>query len=616
VRKKKKTPKLTEVAPSLWRTWRYLWPWVRKQRSALLVAFAAMAVSIFFRLLEPWPLKIVFDGVFATGGAVDPLMAQLNEQLGAYGTLLFAAVAIIIFTALRAIAEFFNTLGLARVGNRVLTSVRNELFRHLQRLSLSFHSEARSGDLILRVIRDVSFLKDAAVTAAMPLVSSLLLLVAMITVMLVMDWRLALVALAPMPLLALSAGSLTRKIKAAAKIQRTREGALAASATESIGSIRVVQALSLEERFAESFSTGSQKSGSEDLQVRRLSARLERSVDVMIGISTALVLSYGGLLVLRNQLTPGDLLVFITYLRRAFNPVQNFAKYTGRLAKAAAAGERVTELLDTLPEVRDSPDAVPAPRLSGAVSFDNVTFQYDPGQSVLSGISFDTKPGEWIALVGPSGSGKSTITSLILRLYDPQQGRVLFDGHDVRDYTIASVRAQISVVLQESILFAASVWENIGIARPEATREEIVEAARLAHADELIRRMPQGYDTVLGERGVTLSGGERQRIAIARAAVRNAPILILDEPTTGLDEENEQLVIEALERLTLDRTVFVVSHDLSFAARADRILVLEKGTILEEGSHQSLMQRNGRYAALYRLQIAVASEPEEINAGT
>ncbi|HVT44369.1 MAG TPA: ABC transporter ATP-binding protein [Thermoanaerobaculia bacterium] len=616
MKKRNKTPKLTEVAPSLWRTWRHLWPWVRKQRSALLVAFAAMAVSIVFRLLEPWPLKIVFDGVFATGGAVDPLMARLNEQLGAYGTLLFAAVAIIIFTALRAIADFFNTLGLARVGNRVLTSVRNELFRHLQRLSLSFHSEARSGDLILRVIRDVSFLKDAAVTAAMPLVSSLLLLVAMITVMLVMDWRLALVALAPMPLLALSAGSLTRKIKAAAKIQRTREGALAASATESIGSIKVVQALSLEERFAESFSTGSQKSGSEDLQVRRLSARLERSVDVMIGISTALVLSYGGLLVLRNQLTPGDLLVFITYLRRAFNPVQNFAKYTGRLAKAAAAGERVTELLDTLPEVRDSADAVPARPLSGGVSFDNVTFQYDPGQSVLSGLSFDTRPGEWIALVGPSGSGKSTITSLILRLYDPQQGRVLFDGRDVREYTIASVRAQISVVLQESILFAASVWENIGIARPGTTREEVVEAARLAHADELIRRLPHGYDTVLGERGVTLSGGERQRIAIARAAVRNAPILILDEPTTGLDEENEQLVIEALERLTKDRTVFVVSHDLSFAARADRILVLEKGSILEEGSHRALMQSNGRYATLYRLQSAIASEPEEINAGT
>lgn len=613
---KKSSPRFTEVVPSLWRTWRHLWPWVRKQRSALLIAFGAMVVSIIFRLLEPWPLKIVFDGVFGTSGAIDPFLARLHDQLGAYGMLLLAAVAIIAFSAFRAIADFFNTLGLARVGNRVLTGVRNELFRHLQRLSLSFHSEARSGDLILRVIRDVSFLKDAAVTAAMPLASSLLLLVAMVAVMLIMDWRLALVALVPMPLLALSAGSLTRKIKAAAKIQRAREGALAASATESIGSIKVVQALSLEERFAESFTAGSQKSGSEDLQVRRLSARLERSVDVVIGVSTALVLSYGGMLVLRSQLTPGDLLVFITYLRRAFNPVQNFAKYTGRLAKAAAAGERVTELLDTLPEVRDLPDATPAPTLRGAVSFDEVTFEYEEGRPVLSAVSFTTSPGEWIALVGPSGSGKSTVTSLILRLYDPQNGRVLLDGRDVRDYTIASVRAQMSIVLQESILFAASVWENIGISRAGATRDEIIEAACLANADELIRRLPRGYDTVLGERGVTLSGGERQRIAIARAALRRAPILILDEPTTGLDEENERLVIEALERLATGRTVFVISHDLTFASRADRIMVLERGILLEEGSHQALIERNGRYAALYRLQSTVVAKFEErVHAG-
>jgi ATP-binding cassette, subfamily B, bacterial len=315
-----------------------------------------------------------------------------------------------------------------------------------------------------------------------------------------------------------------------------------------------------------------------------------------------LVLGFGALLVMRGALTPGGLLVFLAYLKTAFRPVRDLAKYTGRLAKATAAGERVLDLLDRTPDVRDLEGAVPAESLHGHVRFDAVSFAYENGSPVLRHVSFAADPGQQIALVGPSGIGKSTTVSLILRLYDPTAGRVMIDGRDIRDYTLASLRSQIGVVLQDSILFAASVWDNIAYGAPDVTREEIETAARLANAHDFIQALPNGYDTVLGERGATLSHGQRQRIAIARAAVRKAPLLILDEPTTGLDEENQRAVIEALKRLAAGRTTFLITHDLTFAADADLILYLEGGSVRERGRHADLLRAQGRYARLYRLQ--------------
>jgi ATP-binding cassette subfamily B protein len=302
--------------------------------------------------------------------------------------------------------------------------------------------------------------------------------------------------------------------------------------------------------------------------------------------------------------SPGDLLVFVTYLKVAFKPMRQLAKYTGQIAKATASGERIIELMNQVPEVQDSRGATEAPPLQGAVRFENLTFAYqrDREQSSLQNLNFDVEPGQHIAIVGPSGSGKSTLVSLLLRLYDPLEGNICIDGHDIREYTIASLRRQISIVLQDTILFGSSIRDNIAYGNAEATESEMIAAAKLANAHDFITQLPQGYDTVVSERGTTLSGGQRQRIAIARAAIRKAPILILDEPTTGLDNESESLVTEALQRLAQGRTTFWISHNLRNTRDADCILYLEKGRLLEQGTHQALMLLQGRYAQLYQLQ--------------
>jgi len=326
-------------------------------------------------------------------------------------------------------------------------------------------------------------------------------------------------------------------------------------------------------------------------------------VDVIIALATALVLWQGTRLVLRGAISAGDLLVFLAYLKSAYRPVQDFSKYSGRLAKATAAGERVLELLERVPDVRDRPGAVAAPPWKGHVRFEQVGFAYDSGRPVLEQLELDVPAGRHIAIVGASGSGKSTLVSLLLRLYEPQHGRVLLDGDDIQGFTLESLRSQISVVLQDNILFAISVRDNIALGAPGASREEIEQAAQLAHAHEFIVELPQGYDTILGERGVTLSHGQRQRLAVARAAIRAAPIVILDEPTTGLDQASERLVLEGLRRLTHERTSFLITHDSRQAAMADEIYYLAGGKLVERGTHAELMRANGCYAAVYRAQL-------------
>ena len=602
---------LPQSLPSLWRILKYFWPHARQYRLLMAGSLAALFAEVALRLLEPWPIKFVFDHIIGSKRSTKTAMPQFLASLDMTELLTLAAVSVVVFTALRALAAYWQTIGFTLIGNRSLAKVRAQLYRHVQYLSLSFHTRARTGDLVVRMMGDVSMLQDVAVTAFLPLIAKALIVSGMIGLMFYMNWKLALIAAGVLPLFWLRSVSLGKKIREVAKKQRRQEGAMAATFTESISAIKTVQALSLEENFSRAFTEVSEKNLKQDVKGKRLSAALERSLDVLIAFATALVLWFGTRLVLAGEISPGDLYLFIAYLKSAYRPVQDFAKYTGRLGKASAAGERVIDLLERVPDVRDLPGAVRAPAFQGHVQFENVAFAYDHGQEVLADIQLEVEPGQHIALVGSSGGGKSTLLSLLLRLYDPVSGRVLIDGHDLREFTLESLRGQISVVLQDNVLFAHTVRDNIACAAPGATLEEVQAAAQLANAHEFIMALPQGYETILGERGVTLSHGQRQRLAIARAAIRQAPILILDEPTTGLDQKNEREVLTALERLYRSRTTFLITHDLRQAASADLILYLENGQLVERGRHDELMRLNGRYAVLHRAQAGMSRAEEQ-----
>lgn len=564
-------------------------PHLRQQRRLLAVGVAAMLVEVGLRLLEPWALKIVFDGMLQQGTAAG-LAHQLTTSLGGReAVLLGTCLLVVVASGLRATAAYWSTVSFASAGSRVLSNVRAELFRHLQCLSLSFHHRSRSGDLVMRVVNDVKQLQDVLATALIPMLAKTLLVGGMAALMFVMNLQLACLAVALLPLFWLRGIQCGRRIHSAARAQRRREGDMAATAAECLGAAHVVQALSLEQRFADAFGERNQHALKEDVRGKRLSAQLERSVDVFIAIASALVLWQGTRLIWESRITPGDLLVFLAYLKTAFRPLQDSAKYSGRLAKAAAAAERVLNILDEGALVRNRPDAITPPPFRGEVEFEDVTFRYpseDGRGRGLQSVNFSVAPGQLAALVGHSGSGKSTLLALISRLYDPQQGSVRIDGHDLREFIVEGVRSQVSVVLQDTGLFALSVADNIRAGRDNASDAEVEAAARLANAHEFILQLPQGYQTLLGERGVTLSHGQRQRIAIARAALRKSPILLLDEPTSGLDEASAKAVFEALRRLCSQCTAIMATHDLHQASEADVVFHVDHGHVTAgRGAH-------------------------------
>jgi ATP-binding cassette subfamily B protein len=581
-------------------------PHVRSQRAVIGGALAALIGETLLRVLEPWPLKFIIDRIADRGFSRVSLPAL--EQMEAGTLFALAALALVVFTGLRAVAAYFSAIGFALAGNRALTSIRGALFRHVQALSLSFHNRARGGDLVVRMIGDIGMVQEVAVTAVLPLLGNLLILLCMFAVMLWLDWRLALIAIAVLPVMLIATWQRGRRIHESSRRTRSREGDMAATAAESMAAIRTVQSLSLSGRFADSFSGQNSASLSEGLRTRRLSAGLERGVDVLIAIATAGVLWYGAHRVMDRQLSPGELLVFLLYLKSAFRPMRDIAKYGARLAKAAAASERIVELFETAPDVRDRADAVEAPSLQGTIEFAGISYAYEAGRPALDGVDVRIEAGCHVALVGASGSGKSTLVNLLLRLYDPVSGQVRIDGRDIREFTLASLRAQVSVVPQDTLLFATTVRDNIAYGAEEVSDTEIEAAARLANAHDFIAALPLGYQTQVGERGVMLSAGQRQRIAIARAAIRNSPILILDEPTTGLDSENERLVMQALERLSSGRTTLHITHRLEAARTANLILCLDQGRLLETGSHAQLLARGGRYASL----VVAARPPAEM----
>ncbi len=605
MKKKKRPQNLQQGVSGIKRILKHFWPQIRQQGGLITISFLALLAETGFRILEPWPLKFIFDEIIFKEFQVESLQIPLLDNFNVITLLTFLVIALVIIALLRGTMAYVSTAGMAVAATKVMSEIRANLYSHLQSLSLSFHNQAKTGDLITRVTYDIERLREVTVVAALPLLTNVLTMTGMLVVMMWLNLQLALIAILIFPLFLITTATMSKRIHQVAKKQRKREGVMAANAAEAIGAIKVVQALSLQSRLSKTFAKQNQKSLNESAQTQKLKAGQERTVEILVAIATAFVLWRGVQLVIQGAITPGDLLVFITYLKVAFKPMRQLAKYMGQIAKAIASGERIVDLLEIVPEVRDSRWSYPAHPFRGIVEFRNVSFAYKNQANTLNNLCLTVLPGQKVALVGASGGGKSTLVSLMLRLYDPQEGQILIDGQDVREYTLDSLRKQVSIVLQDSILFAASIRDNIAYGCIDATNKKIEAAARLANAHDFIMGLPEGYDTVVGERGATLSGGQRQRIAIARAAIRKAPIVILDEPTVGLDNHSERIVTDALDRLTKVSTTFLITHDLRTAKNADQIFYLEGGKILEQGTHQQLINRGKHYATLYRLQQTV-----------
>lgn len=596
----------TQIFPGLGKAIRQFWPQVYQEKALLSISIVGLVIEVLARLLSPWPLKLIFDYVLLpdTHSGDIPVLRDANPSV----LMLILTLAIIGVAGLSAMSAYISLVSLSVAASRIMSDIRSQLYCHLQRLSLAFHYQAKSGDLLTRITSDIDRLRDVIINHALPLLINILTLICMVGVMFWMDWELALIALAVLPVFMFSTVSITQRIRKISQRQRRRESAMAATAAESIGAIKVVQALSLERVLEQIFVHDNRKSLEESARTQQFSAGLKRTAEILVAVATALVLWRGVYLVQQGKASPGDLLVFITYLKAAFKPTRELAKQMAKISRGIVSAERIMDLLNIEPEVRNTKGAIAAPPFQGAIRFEDVSFAYPNNQATLQNLSFEVKPRQRVALVGPSGSGKSTLVSLLLRLYDPHLGRILVDGQDLRRYQLNSLRNQISIVLQDSILFGTSIRDNIAYGSLGATDAEVRRAAKLANAHEFIMDLPGGYNTLMSERGATLSGGQRQRVAIARAAIRKAPIVILDEPTVGLDNKSEQAVNQALKRLTRDSTTLLITHDLSVSKDFDKILYIEDGQVFEQGTHDELMQQGQHYAALYQLQSAVNTE--------
>jgi ATP-binding cassette subfamily B protein len=575
-----------------------LWPYARRRRRQLALTLALSLLYMGVRLLEPWPLKLLFDNVLL-GQPLPAALSWLTPWLGGSTTALLGVVvaAILAVAALSGALYYQQSVLSAQVGQRVVADLRGDLYRHLTRLSFSFHDRRRTGDLLVRLTSDIRMLRMALVKMPVEASENVLLIAGMSVIMLVMDWRLALLAFALLPALGLLVRRYRSPMKAAIRKQREQEGHLASVATDTLGAIRVVQSFGLEEQEIGRFSGANARELKQGVKAARLEAKLRWTSDLAVGAVTAVVVGLATRRILSGELTPGDLIVFVTYLRAYARPLRRVSRTVERFARTAAAGERIFDLLDRAPEVRDRKDAVEAPRLRGRIELDGVALKYS-GTRVLDGVSLTIEPGEHVAVVGPTGAGKSSLVSLIPRFYDPYEGAVLIDGRDVRELTLASLRRQVALLFQEPVLFATTIAQNIAGGKPAATRADVEDAARRAGIHDVIAALPEGYDTLLGERGGTLSGGQRQCVAIARAILRDAPIVILDEPTTGLDLRASALVTEALARLVEGRTVLLISHDLQRLSGVDRVVVLDRGRIVQQGTLEEVRRDEGLFRDL------------------
>jgi ATP-binding cassette subfamily B protein len=580
---------------------------LRPHAKALAFGLAAAIGEGLADVLQPWPLKIVLDNVLKAKhslahGWLDHLLYR-TVGTAPLSILRFAAIAALAIAVVGALCSYAERYMTTSVGQWVMHDLRKTLYLHIQKLSLSYHDEKHTGDLISRVTSDIDAIQSFLATGLLTALVDVLTLVGMVGVMFYLNWRFTLIALSIAPPLFAVIFSYTRRIKKASREVRKKEGEMVSVIQEVITSIRVVKAFAREDYEQHRLEEESLESVEIALRARGLKAKLAPIVSIIVALGTSMVLWFGTRMVIGGALSAGSLILFIFYLGKMYKPMQDLSKMTDAYSKAAVGYERIQEILETEAEVADLPGARPAPELKGKVEFEHVGFCYKESTPVLHDVNLRIEEGQTAALTGPTGAGKTTLVSMIPRFYDPTSGVVKIDGRDVRGYTQKSLRRQISFVLQETVLFHGPVWSNIAYGKPGATRAEIYQAAEMANAHEFIEKLPEGYNTVLGERGATLSGGQRQRISIARAVIRNSPILILDEPSSGLDAGSEKAVFEALDRLMEGRTCIVIAHRLSTIRRANIIYVVQDGTIAEQGNHDQLLESKGLYAELYELQF-------------
>jgi ATP-binding cassette subfamily B protein len=584
------------------RVLRYLLPY----RTLAIVSLLLTISSSLVALLVPWPLKIVVDNVFQK----QPLPRVLAWMIGDLANnqlnlLLFAVVAgliaVLAVNTIHVLSNYVNT----RIDQHITLDFRSHLFLHAQRMSLAFHDQRRSGMLIYLINSQGD--APAGLIMTIPLVAeSVLTLIGMFWISFRMDWQLALLSLSVVPFLYYSVGYYATHIQQRLLRVRGLEAESLAVIHESLSMMRVIAAFGREDHEHRRFREQTSAAVSERVDVTVRQTLFSLVVNMITAAGSAAVLGIGGYHVIQGRLTVGTMLVLIAYITAVYKPLETISYTIGALQDRFVNLQITFDLIDTPPDIQDSPHAITMRRANGDVTYQDMQFSYAARIETLKGISFEAKAGQVIGIVGPTGAGKSTLVSLLPRFYSPQGGRILLDGMDIRDLTLESLRAQISIVLQEPLLFSSTIAENIRYGRLDASHDEIVEAAKAANAHDFVMRLPGGYDTLVGERGAQLSGGERQRISIARAFLKNAPVLILDEPTSSVDSKTESVILEALSRLMVGRTTFMIAHRLSTLQHADLILVLNEGQLVEQGTQEELLHRGGVYRQLYNAQMTTA----------